>query len=164
MTFSGIHKSYEKYDSYTFKENEVLKNKPIYLGFSVLELSEILMYETYNDELQPYVGQEKLKLDYMASDSSLLTIEKQNIIHDLTNLEDLFDFSNLNENQELFSNKNKKVLTKFTIECPEIIWIDEIVCLRAKAHSFKCGNKNVNNLKGNSKSCSKNIKFDEYKK
>ena len=35
MTFNGIHKSYENYDSYTFKQNEVLMYKPIYLGFAV---------------------------------------------------------------------------------------------------------------------------------
>ena len=45
LTISGIHKSYEKCDSYTFKQNEVLLDKPIYLGFSVLELSKLLMYE-----------------------------------------------------------------------------------------------------------------------
>ena len=32
LTFIGIHKSYENYDSYTFKQNEVLMDKPIYLG------------------------------------------------------------------------------------------------------------------------------------
>ena len=46
LTFNGIHKSYENCDSYTFKQNEVLMDKPIYLGFSVLELSKFLMYET----------------------------------------------------------------------------------------------------------------------
>ena len=45
-TFKGIHKSYENYDSYTFKQNEVKLDKPIYLGFAVLELSKLLMYET----------------------------------------------------------------------------------------------------------------------
>ena len=45
LTFNVIHKSNESYDSYTFKQNEVLIEKPIYLGFSVLELSEILIYE-----------------------------------------------------------------------------------------------------------------------
>ena len=35
VTFNGIHKSYENYDSYTFKQNEVLMDKPIYLGFAI---------------------------------------------------------------------------------------------------------------------------------
>ena len=46
LTFNGIHKAYENCDSYTFKQNEVLMDKPIYLGFTVLELSKLLMYET----------------------------------------------------------------------------------------------------------------------
>ena len=46
LTFNGIHKNYENYDSYTFKQNEILMDKPIYLGFSVLELSKLHMYET----------------------------------------------------------------------------------------------------------------------
>ena len=29
LTFNGIHKSYENYDSYTFKQNEILMDKPI---------------------------------------------------------------------------------------------------------------------------------------
>ena len=46
LTFNGIHKSNENYDSCTFKQNEVLMDKPIYLGFSVLDLNKLLMYET----------------------------------------------------------------------------------------------------------------------
>ena len=45
LAFKGIHKSYENCDSYTFKQNEVLMDKLIYLGFSVLELSKLLKYE-----------------------------------------------------------------------------------------------------------------------
>ena len=52
ITFNEIHKSYENYYSYTVRQNEVLVDKPIYLGFSVLELSKFLMYETYYDKLQ----------------------------------------------------------------------------------------------------------------
>ena len=46
LTFNGIHRSYEYYGSYTFEQNEVLMEKPIYLDFSVLELSKLLLYET----------------------------------------------------------------------------------------------------------------------
>ena len=31
LTFNGIHKSYENCDSYTFRQNEVLMYKPVYL-------------------------------------------------------------------------------------------------------------------------------------
>ena len=35
LTFNGIHKAYNNCDCYTFKQNEVLMDKPIYLGFTV---------------------------------------------------------------------------------------------------------------------------------
>ena len=59
LTFNGIHKSYENYDRYTFKHNEVLLDKPIYLSFSVLKLRKLLMYETYYDKLQSYLDQRR---------------------------------------------------------------------------------------------------------
>ena len=38
-------------------------DKAIYVGFAILELSKLHMYETYYDTLQPYFGQEKLWLN-----------------------------------------------------------------------------------------------------
>ena len=164
LTFNGIHKSYENCDSYTFKENEVRMDKPFYLGFSVLELSKLLMYETYYDILQPYFGEKNLQLHYMDTDGFVLSINTKDIIKDLKNLEDIFDFSNLDKNHELFSNKNKKVIGKFKIETPKNVWIDKFVCLRSKIYVFKCGDDSKNKLKGISKSQSKNINFEEFKK
>ena len=46
LTLSGIHKSYTNYDSYTSKQIELLMDKPIYLGFFILELSKLLLYQT----------------------------------------------------------------------------------------------------------------------
>ena len=62
-------------------------------------------------------------------------------------LECKFDFIILDKNHELFSEKNEKVAGKFKIETLENIWIDEFVCLRSKAYSFKRGNRNTNKLK-----------------
>ena len=106
MTFNGIHKSYENCDSYTFKQNEVLIDKPIYLGFSVLELSKLHKYESYYDMLQIYFGWENNQLHYVDTDAFVLSLNTKDIIKDLKKLEDIFDFSNLDENHELYSNKN----------------------------------------------------------
>ena len=93
----------------------------------------------------------------MDTDSFVLSVNTKDIIKDLKNLEDLFDFSNLKENHELFSSKNKKVIGKFKIETPKNIWIDEFVCLRSKMYAFKCGDDSKNKLKVVSESQSKNI-------
>ena len=81
LTFNRIHKSYESCDSYTFKQNEVLMDKPIYLGFTVLELSKLLMYETYYDKLQSCFGQENIQCHYMDSvtkDTPIIIKENEN--------------------------------------------------------------------------------------
>ena len=91
------------------------------------------MYKTYYDTLQPYFGQETLQLLYIDSDGVILSMKTQNIIKDLKILEDIFDFSNLDENHELFSEKkNKKVIGKYKIGTPKNNWIDEFLCLRSK--------------------------------
>ena len=93
-----------------------------------------------------------------------MSIETQNISIDLKNLENLFDFSNLNENHELSSNIKKKVVGKVKTGTSGNIWIDEFVALRSKCYTFKCRDDSKNKLKGSSKSYSKNFEFDEYKK
>ena len=122
------------------------------------------MYETYYDILQPYFGQENIQLHYMDTDSFVLSVNTNDFIKNLQNLEHIFDFSNLDKTHELFSNKNKKVIGKFKIETPKNIWIDEFICFRSKMNAFKCGGDSKNKLKGISKSQSKNINFEEYKK
>ena len=139
-----------------------MMDKPNFLGFATLELSKLSMYKIYYEKLQPYFCRENLQLHYLDFDSSVSSIRSQNIIKQLKNLEYLIDFSNLNENHELFNYKNKKFIVKFKTETPENIWIDEFIALRFKAYSFQCNDKNTNKTKSLSKYQSKNIKFDEY--
>ena len=138
-------------------------DKPFYLGFAVSELSKLQIYETYYDKLQPFFGMKNIQLPYMDTDSFILSANTKVNIRDLKKLEDIFDFSNLDENHELFSYKNQKVIGKFKNETPKNIWIDDFVCLRSKAYSFKCNNntESKNKMKGISKSQSKHFKFEE---
>ena len=46
-TFNGIHKSFNNCDSFLFKEHEIMMDEPIFLGFAILEMSKLHMYETY---------------------------------------------------------------------------------------------------------------------
>ena len=50
------------------KKTEILINKPVYLGLSILKLSKILMYEFWCDYEKPKYG-EKAKLCYMDTES-----------------------------------------------------------------------------------------------
>ena len=91
-----------------YLKNEVLMDKPIYLGFAVLVLSKLHRCETYYDKLQPYFGLENIQLHYMDTDSFILSVNTKDFIKDLKNLEDIFDFSNLVKNHEQFSKKKTK--------------------------------------------------------
>ena len=139
LTFNGIHKSYEICDSYTIKEIEVLMDKPIYLGFILLELTKLLLYGTYYDKLKRYFAEKILELHNMDTDSFVLSVITKYSIGDLKNLKEMFDFSNINKDNDLFSNKNKKVILKLKIETPKNIWIDKFNCLRSKLYAFKYG-------------------------
>ena len=48
----------------------------------------------------------------MDTDSFKLSVNTKDLIKGLKNLEYTFDFSNLDKNHELFSNKNEKILAK----------------------------------------------------
>ena len=66
------------------------------------------MYLTYYDILQPYFGQENIHFHFMDTDSFVLSVNTKDIINDLKNLEDIFDFSNLDKNHEFSVIKIRK--------------------------------------------------------
>ena len=94
LNFNGIHKPYEDSDSFTFQQNEVFMDKPIYLGLAILELSKLHMYETYYDELQSYFGEENLQIHYLDTDAFVLSVDTKDILKNLKKLQETFDFSN----------------------------------------------------------------------
>ena len=100
----------------------------------------------------------------MDTDCFILSVKTENIFKDLKNLEDMFDFSNLDKKHELFSNEIEKVIGKFHIQTPKNVRIDEFVCLRSKMFSFKSGDDIENKLKCIFKTQPKHIKFEEFKK
>ena len=64
LSFDDKIAEYGKFSLYSSNKESIKFTKPIYVGFSVLELSKLLMYEWYYDKMQPYFGEDKLELHY----------------------------------------------------------------------------------------------------
>ena len=60
------------------KKTEILMNKPVYLGLSILELSTILMYEFWYDYVKRKYG-ERAELCHMDTVSFIVYIETDDI-------------------------------------------------------------------------------------
>ena len=84
----------EKLLAIEMKKTEILMNKPVCLGFSILELSKILMHEFWYDYVKPKFD-EKAKLCYMDTVIFTVYIKTDDIYKDITeDVETRFDTSN----------------------------------------------------------------------
>ena len=92
------------------KTTEILMNKPVHLGLSVLELSKILMYEFRYDYVRPKYG-EKAKLCYVDTDSFIVYIKTDDIYKGIAeDVETRSDISNFKLDGPLPKGKYKKVI------------------------------------------------------
>ena len=67
---------YSVFSVYKFDKEKTVFDKPIYLGFTVLELSKLLKYAFYYNTLEPH-WQNKVHLHYMDTDSFVLSFDSQ---------------------------------------------------------------------------------------
>ena len=74
-------------------------------------------------------------MHYIDTDVFVLSVNTKTIVKDLNNLEEIFDFSNLDRNRELFS---KKKNLNFSKARPLKVFGLTIVCLRSKMYAIKC--------------------------
>ena len=117
LSFDYKIAEYEKFTLYSFNKESIKITKPIYVGFSVLELSKLLMYERYYNKMQPYFGEDNLELHYLDTDSFIFSFKPiKSLIEDLKYFKEDFNFSDLDPSHELYSEANKKVISKMKLE------------------------------------------------
>jgi hypothetical protein len=111
-------------------------DRPIYIGFSVLELSKWKMYSFHYDHMKRKYPQDgQLTLLYMDTDSFMYEFCTDNLYEDMhEDLDRYYDTSDYPSDHPNFSNKNKKVLGKWKDELNGTP-IQEIVALKAKMYS-----------------------------
>ena len=117
------------------KRTKFKMNKPIYLGLSILDISNMLMYEFWYDYMKPKYN-DNVKLCYMDTDCFVMHIKTKDYYKDIANdVEDRFDTSNHEVNRQLPTGKNKKVIGLMKDELGEKA-ITEFVALRPKTYSY----------------------------
>ena len=92
------------------KKTKVKMSKPIYLGSSILEISEILMYEFWYDYMKPKYN-DNVRLCYMDTDSFIMNIKTNDFYKDISDdVDNRSDTSNYEVKRPLPMGKNKKVI------------------------------------------------------
>ena len=141
------------------KSNLVL-NRPVYVGMSILYLSKHLMYDVYYNQLKAQYG-ESCQLLYTDTDSQ---IETEDVYKDMAQKQNLYDTSDYPQDHPLYSSANKKVLGKLKDESARRP-IAEFVGLRPKMYSIlEAGGKEHQEAKGVKKNVvKKHIRHEQYK-
>ena len=142
---------------------KVVKNKPVYLGKAILDLSKLIMYEFHYDYMQPKYG-DRLQLCYMETDSYVYDIKTKDFYKDIAeDVESRFDTSAYSNNRPLPIGKNKKVIGLMKDELSGGI-MNEFVALRAKMYSYIDDKSELKKCKGIKKCVIyREIKFEDYK-
>ena len=175
----------------THKKSCVFHNKPFYVGYSILELSKMVMYSFYYKVLKSYYPEpDSLRLVYSDTDSLLLSSETSDLLGDLKALEEVFDFSNLPSNHSLYDDSKRSKLFHFKEEFgllpilrfvslgSKVYSIQTVCCHDYKSHAngqcadniesgskIRIGGKTCTDklvLKGVSRNSKQNLAFEDY--
>ena len=104
----------------------LMLNKPIHVGFAVLDLSKWKVYDFHYNFIK-----KKFDAELLFTDTGSLTyeIKSENVYEEFYNWKDLFDFSNYSKDSRFYDDINKKVICKMKDEYGGGI-IDEFIRLK----------------------------------
>ena len=83
----------------------LILNKPVYIGFTVLDLSKWKMYDFHYNFIKNNFDAE---LSFTDTDSLTYDIKSKDVYEELFKQKDLFDFSNYSKDSKFFNETNKK--------------------------------------------------------
>ena len=128
------HKSFDKDFAAIYEIKPVLKlNKPIYAGFTVLELCKWMMYDFHYSFIKNNFSPELLFTD---TDSLNYEIKSENVYEELFKWTDLFYFSTYSKDSKFFDDANKRFIGTIKDEYGRVI-IDVFFGLKSKIYSIK---------------------------
>lgn len=144
-------------------KTDIKMNKPIAVGFSILDVSKLHMYKYHYEHILKKYDYRDVKLLFTDTDSFCYLINTNDIYDDMIQDKSLYDLSNYNSQHKCYDKTNGKVLGKFKDETAGEP-IVEFVGLKPKMYSFKTETEEKKVCKGTKKSVVKKfINYDLYK-
>jgi len=122
-------------------------DKPIYVGFAILDISKTIMYHFHHDIMKNMYGN---KINIVYSDTDLLVYEIRtfNFFDDIKHkLFSYFDTSNYPKNHYCYSDFRKDQPGKVKDEIKSEILL-EFIALRLKLYAYKTNSEKVKRAKG----------------
>lgn len=161
--FHSLTKFTDEMTAIQMKRVNTYYDKPLYLGFCVLEFSKWKMYDFHYSYMQPKYGN-CLKLNYMDTDSFIYTIKTHDFYNDIQHdIDSYFDTSAYSvDNPYNIPIKNKKVLGMMKDENSGKI-MKEFIGLRSKMYSYSVEETEVKKAKGVKKIALNDINLASYK-
>ena len=133
----------------------LILNKPIYVGFSILDLSKLLMYKFHYECIK---NKFDAKLLFTNTDSLIYEIKTEDVYEDFYGDKNLFDFSDYSLNSKFIDQTDKKVTGKMKDEFGGKI-SSEFLGLKSKMYSLiSVDDKEVIKAKG----VNKKIRHKEF--
>jgi hypothetical protein len=154
----------ENFIAVQLKPDIITLDKPIYIGFAVLELSKSHMYDFHYSVYKKQYGK-RLQMCYTDTDSFVYYIQTKDYFEDLRlNFLSYFDTSNYSaDNKYLLPVQNKKVPGLFKDEMNGQM-ITEFVGLRSKVYCIKTINDVIKKAKGVKKPIVRGFQISDYEK
>ena len=117
------------------KKTQILMNKHVCLGLSILDLSKTVMYGFWYDYIKLKYGK-KAKLYYMVTGSFIVHLKREDFYKDIAgDVETRFDTSNYEIGWPLPKGKHKKVIGLMKDVLSEQI-MNKFVGLKASTYSY----------------------------
>ena len=135
----------KNFDSLQCSKKVLTLSKPIYAGFCILELSELLMHQSHYDYVLKTFN--NVKLLFTDTDSLIYKIKNGNVYDQCFKDKHLFDFSVYSKDSIYYDDSNKKKLGKMKDEFNGNK-IDKFVGLKSKMYSLISNNWEMNKAKG----------------
>ena len=113
---------------------ELIRNRLIYVGFAMLDLSKMLMYDFHYNYIKPKYPDSMLQ--FTNTDSVTYQIENDRVNDDFYVNKHLFYFSGYGTEIPFYNDENNKVIGKIKDELNKDLK-EKIVGLRVKIYSLK---------------------------